>query len=135
MQRPIVLQVLRGLSFRTGWALLYVLHLALVGIAFALFCGVAIIVIDSGGGLSGPARRDVTVARRCTMGLVYGAFGILTAAGAVQLKRCFNRINPLYPEMQIGLHLPRVSLAERLPEEPLPRAEDPMYDRELDQGM
>ena len=42
------------------------------------------------------------------MGLFYGSLGLASAVGSLKLRRCHQRINPLYPEMQISL--PRGSL-------------------------
>jgi hypothetical protein len=114
--------------------LLYLLHGALIGLAFAMFLGAAIQVIDPGGGVFGPPRLEVTAAKRWAVGLVFAAFGVLSAWGAVKLKRCLNRINPLYPEMQIGLHRSGIP-AERSPQAGLPQTADPMYDRDLDRDV
>ena len=135
MQGSIAFKMIRGLVYRAGWGLLYVLHLALFVIAFAMFFGVVLMVVDKGGGESGPTRSQVTLGQRCGMGVLYGTFGILSVAGAVKLKRWHRRINPLYPEMQIGFHLARATARERPPQEhPTPSA-DPLYDRDLDTGL
>jgi hypothetical protein len=67
MQRSIAFKIIRGIFYRAAWILLYVLYLALVVIAFTMFFGVALVAFDSGGGVSGRARRDVTVGQRCAM--------------------------------------------------------------------
>src|SRR4029077_14891646 len=100
--------------YRAAWVFLYVLYLALIVIAFSAFCGVALMVIDEGGGESSRARQLVSVGQRCVMGFFYGTLGLLSAAGALKLRRCRGRINPLYPEMQIGFHLARATARERV---------------------
>src|SRR3954468_22272313 len=118
VQGSIAFKTIRGIFYRAAWVLLYVLHLALIVIAFAMFFGVVLMVVDKGGGESGPTRSHVTVGQRCAMGLLYGSVGLLSVAGALKLKRCHHRINPLYPEMQIGFHLARASAREQPPQEP-----------------
>ena len=135
MQGSIGFKMIRGLVYRAGWALLYVLHLVLIVIAFAMFFGVVLMVVDKDGGVSARAGRQVTLGQRCAMGVLYGTFGILSVAGAVKLKRWHRRINPLYPEMQIGFHLARATARERLPQEHPPPSADPLYDRDLDAGL
>ncbi len=96
--------MIRGLAYRTVWVLLYVSHLALAFVSLAGFLGVAVFTLDPNGGASNTAGRRVTVAQRCIMGLVSGPLGLAAAAGSRRLLRSHQRINPLFPEMQIGSH-------------------------------
>jgi hypothetical protein len=96
-------------------------------VAFVMFFGVVIVAVDEGGGASGPARRHVTVTQRCAMGLLFGSLGLLSGLASLRLRRCHLRINPLYPEMQIGLHSDRADAGERSPS-----SSAAMYDRDVD---
>jgi hypothetical protein len=135
MQESIAFKVIRGIFCRAAWVLLYVLHLALIVIAFSMFFGVVLVAFDKGGGGAGASRRHVTVGQRCAMGLLHGSVGLLCVAGALKLKQCHRRINPLYPEMQIGFHLARATERERPPQVHRPPSADPLYDRDLDGGL
>jgi hypothetical protein len=135
MQASIAFKIIRGLVYRAAWALFYVVHLALVVIAIAMFCGVVLMAVDEGGGASGRARLHVTVGQRCAQGLLYGTLGLLSVAGALKIRRWHGRINPLYPELQIGFHLARATADERVPNEHLPPSAEPMYDVDLDGGL
>jgi hypothetical protein len=127
MQRSIAFRVIRGFVCRTAWVLLYISQLALAVVALVMFFGVVIVAVDEGGGTSGRARRHVTVTQRCAMGLLYGALGLLFGVGSRKLRRCHRRINPLYPEMQIGFHTDRVDAGEQSPS-----SSAAMYDRDVD---
>ena len=128
MRGSVVFRVLRGLVYRTAWVLLYISHLALVVVASAMFFWVAVIAVDSNGGLSRLAGQPVTLAQRYVMGLFYGLLGLASAVGSLTLRRCHQRMNPLYPEMQISLHADRPEVCER-------PTSSPMYDRDLDEVL
>src|SRR3954468_4560 len=102
MQGPDWLKVIRGLSHRTVWALLYLSHLAPAFVALAGFLGIAVFTLDPNGGASNTAGQRVTVAQRCVMGFVSGSLGFAAAIGSRMLLRSHRRINPSYPEMQVG---------------------------------
>jgi hypothetical protein len=121
------LTVTRGLAYRTVWILLYLAHLVLALVALVGFFGIAFFAFAPNGGASNTAGRRVTVAQRCVMGLMSGSVGVAAAAGSRMLLRCHKRINPLYPEMQIGFRPGGFEAGER--EAGSSRA---MYDRDID---
>jgi hypothetical protein len=127
MQGPNWLKVIRGLAYRTVWVLLYLSHLALAFVALAGFLGVAIFALDPNGGASNTAGRRVTFAQRCAMGLVSGSLGLAAAVASRMLLRSHQRINPLYPEMQIGFHTGGSQACERVTD-----SSTAMYDRDID---
>jgi hypothetical protein len=135
MQGSLAFKMIRGLVFRAGWVLLYVLHLALVAVALSMFFDVALVAFDAGGGVFDPGQRHLAVGKRCAMCLLYGSLGLLSVVGALKLKQYHRRINPLYPEMQIGFHLARAMTRERPTPVRPPRSADPLYDRDLDGGL
>jgi hypothetical protein len=127
MQGPGWLRVTRELAYRTVWVLLYLSHLALAFVALVGFFGIAFFAFAPNGGASNTAGQRVSVAQRCVMGLMSGSFGVAAAAGSRMLLRSHQRINPLYPEMQIGFHSGGSEAAKR--EAGPSRA---MYDRDID---
>ena len=135
MQGSIAFKSYAGSSTCAAWVFLCILQLALVVIALIMFCFVALMAFDEGGGAAGIARRQVTVGQRCAMGFLCGCLGLPSVLGALGLKRWHRRMNPLYLEMQVGLHLAQAMAAERVTHEHLPRPAEPMYDRDLVGGL
>jgi hypothetical protein len=135
MQGSIAFKMMRGLVYRAAWVLLYILYIAFVLTALAMLVCVVLVVVDEGGGTSGHARHQVTVGQRLARGALCGSLGLISILGAVKLKTWHRRINPLYPEMQIGFHLDRATAHQRLPAEHPPPSTNPLYDRDLDGGV
>lgn len=69
------------------WPLVFATQLILTAVALVCFFGIAVQVVDKGGGASGAhARRQVTVVQRTIAGLFLGTIGLTSFYTAVKMS-------------------------------------------------